>query len=123
MRPLTLLLTALFAVGAHAAEPRITRDIPYAEPANPRQMLDVYAPAAGNDVPVILWIHGGGWRRGDKASVQLKPAAFVERARTVARSARMVDMGPLDHAMLRERRRWNEFAAGAVAELIGSPTL
>ena len=79
MRPLMLLLTALFTVGAHAAEPRIARDIPYAEPANPRQMLDVYAPAAGNDLPVILWIHGGGWRRGDKASVQLKPAAFVER--------------------------------------------
>ena len=79
MRLLTLLLTALFAVGIHAAEPRITRDIPYAEPANPRQMLDVYAPAAGQDLPVIFWIHGGGWRRGDKASVQLKPAAFVER--------------------------------------------
>lgn len=76
---LALLLSACFASNAPAAEPRITRDVPYVEPANPRQMLDVYAPAEGKDLPVILWIHGGGWRRGDKASVQLKPAAFNER--------------------------------------------
>lgn len=79
MRTLALLLTAVLASIASAAEPRVTRDIPYAEPANPRQMLDVYAPAEGKDLPVIVWIHGGGWRRGDKASVQLKPAAFNER--------------------------------------------
>ena len=79
MRTLALLLTAVFASIASAAEPRVTRDVPYAEPANSRQMLDVYAPAEGKDLPVIVWIHGGGWRRGDKASVQLKPAAFNER--------------------------------------------
>lgn len=79
MRTLALLLTAVFASIASAAEPRVTRDVPYAEPANPRQMLDVYAPAEREDLPVIVWIHGGGWRRGDKASVQLKPAAFNER--------------------------------------------
>lgn len=79
MRMLALLLTAFFASHTPAAEPRITRDVPYAEPADPRQMLDVYAPASGRGLPVIVWIHGGGWRRGDKASVQLKPAAFVER--------------------------------------------
>lgn len=79
MRTLALLLTAVLASIASAAEPRVTRDIPYAEPADPRQMLDVYAPAEGKDLPVIVWIHGGGWRRGDKASVQLKPAAFNER--------------------------------------------
>lgn len=61
--------------------------------------------------------------RADRVTSFGNTAAFVERARTVARSAQMVDMGPLDHAMLRERRRWNEFAAGAVAEIIGSPTL
>ncbi|MBA4015805.1 MAG: alpha/beta hydrolase [Pirellula sp.] len=79
MRSLPLLLAAILAAHTHAAEPRIVRDVPYAEPANPRQMLDVYAPAEGKNLPVIVWIHGGGWRRGDKASVQLKPAAFNER--------------------------------------------
>ena len=50
-------------------------------------------------------------------------AAFVQRARSVARSARMIDMGPLDHAMLRERERWNRVALESTAEIIASPTL
>ena len=37
-----------------------------------------YAPAKGEDHPVVFWIHGGGWRKGDKAGVQSKPEAFVE---------------------------------------------
>jgi acetyl esterase/lipase len=37
---------------------------------DPRQVLDVYLPPRphrGNDAPLILMIHGGGWHRGDKA--------------------------------------------------------
>jgi acetyl esterase/lipase len=51
----------------------------YAEPKNERQTLDVYAPSAGKDLPVVLWIHGGGWKAGNKSSVQKKPQAFVDR--------------------------------------------
>jgi arylformamidase len=29
--------------------------------------LDVYPLAAGCDAPVLVWVHGGGWRVGDKA--------------------------------------------------------
>jgi arylformamidase len=39
----------------------------------------VYAPAEGKDHPIVLWIHGGGWRQGDKRGVQKKPEAFVEK--------------------------------------------
>jgi arylformamidase len=47
---------------------QVLRDIAYG--AHPRQRLDVYrAPAAGDDAqPVIVMVHGGGWRFGDKAS-------------------------------------------------------
>ena len=72
---LFLLLTSPLS----AAEPNVQRDIAYCEPRNERQTLDVYAPAEGEDHPVVLWIHGGGWRRGDKANMQHKPRAFVER--------------------------------------------
>lgn len=69
----------LLASSAAAAEPRIQRDIPYAEPKNERQTLDVYAPANGKDHPIVFWIHGGGWRRGEKSGVQRKPQMFVEK--------------------------------------------
>lgn len=62
-----------------AAEPVVHRDLAYAEPKNERQTLDVYAPAEGKDHPVVLWIHGGGWRQGDKRGVQKKPQAFVDK--------------------------------------------
>ena len=57
----------------------VKRNIPYAEPANERQMLDVYAPENAKNLPVVFWIHGGGWQGGDKTSVQAKPKAFVDK--------------------------------------------
>jgi acetyl esterase/lipase len=36
---------------------------------DPKQSLNVYVPAAiANDrpLPVVIWVHGGGWRHGDK---------------------------------------------------------
>lgn len=75
------LIIALFfsAAVVFGAEPRIQRDVPYAEPKNARQTLDVYAPPNANNRPIVFWIHGGGWVRGDKSEVKTKPAAFVDR--------------------------------------------
>ena len=68
---------------ATAAEPRVVKDVAYAEPKHERQTLDVYAPvespAKGAGRPVVFWIHGGGWQRGDKADVKHKPQALVDR--------------------------------------------
>ena len=43
--------------------------------------LDLYGPerVAGPVRPVVLFVHGGGWRHGDKANIGEKPAAFVSR--------------------------------------------
>ncbi len=57
----------------------LTRDLPYATPANPRQMVDVYAPEGAKNLPVVFWIHGGGWESGDRTAIQVKPQAFVEK--------------------------------------------
>ncbi len=45
----------------------VTRDIAYIKNGHERQKLDVYVPAnAEAKLPLIVWIHGGGWRSGDK---------------------------------------------------------
>jgi arylformamidase len=72
-------LSILFAFVTVARAENVKRNIPYAEPANELQMLDVYAPENAKGLPVVLWIHGGGWQRGDKASAHVKPKAFVDK--------------------------------------------
>lgn len=44
---------------------RVMRDVPYGDDA--RQRFDVYLPAKAQEAPVIVLVHGGGWRLGDKA--------------------------------------------------------
>jgi len=53
----------------HAAvEPIAAADLAYGP--DPRHRLDLYLPAgrSGGPVPVVLWVHGGGFLRGEKAS-------------------------------------------------------
>lgn len=80
MRRLSLIALCVASMalqGAAQTPPRVERDIPYAEPRNERHLLDVYAPANGSKLPVVVWVHGGGWMRGSKEEVDQKPAAFV----------------------------------------------
>jgi arylformamidase len=53
-------------------------DIPYAEPANEKQVLDIYTSDGAKNLPVVFWIHGGGWMVGDKTEVKIKPKVFTE---------------------------------------------
>lgn len=72
-------LFVAFALASEIHAQDIKRDIPYADPAHERQVLDVYSPVGAKNLPVVFWIHGGGWQAGDKSSVQLKPQVFVEK--------------------------------------------
>ncbi|MED5619064.1 alpha/beta hydrolase [Ideonella sp. BN130291] len=38
---------------------------------DPAQRLDVYRPVDAKGAPLILYLHGGGWRNGDKAMPQM----------------------------------------------------
>ena len=79
MRPMRHVISALIVIVACAPTAyaqHVTRDIPYAT-ASPRQVLDVYAPDGAKNLPVVFWIHGGGWQAGDKTMVALKPNAFM----------------------------------------------
>jgi acetyl esterase/lipase len=71
------LLFVAVACFAEAQAQTVTRDIPYAT-THERQVLDVYAPVGATNLPVVFWIHGGGWQSGDKSMVALKPKAFMD---------------------------------------------
>lgn len=75
----TIALYLLLATSALAVEPKVDRDVPYVEPKTERQTLDIYAPPEAKQLPVVFWIHGGGWQTGDKSSVKHKPQAFVDK--------------------------------------------
>jgi triacylglycerol lipase len=55
-------------------------DIPYG--SDPLQKLDVYAPAnaKGKSLPVLLFVHGGGFTRGDKRAGSGYPQNITEWA-------------------------------------------
>jgi acetyl esterase/lipase len=73
----TALAFLLLVSVAHAQN--LKSNLPYANPAQDRQVLDIHAPDNAKDFPVVFWIHGGGWQTGDKTDVQIKPRVFAER--------------------------------------------
>lgn len=79
-RRLLFLLVGVLPLGVAQSVPLVTRDVPYVEPKNERQSLDIYSPAGvGTNHPVVVWVHGGGWMRGGKHEVDSKPAAFMQK--------------------------------------------
>jgi arylformamidase len=68
-----------FAAPVAGAEPKVHRDLAYADPKSDKQTLDVYCSEMGKALPVVVWIHGGGWQAGDKKDVDRKPQAFVDK--------------------------------------------
>ncbi|MGD0078390.1 MAG: alpha/beta hydrolase [Sedimentisphaerales bacterium] len=71
--PLALILS--FAVLVKAEEsttpeanegPTAYRNIPYVTNGHERQKLDLYLPKDGNNLPLIIRIHGGAWLGGSK---------------------------------------------------------
>ncbi len=44
----------------------VHRDLPYVTDGHERQKLDLYLPKAEEELPLIIWIHGGAWLAGSK---------------------------------------------------------
>jgi acetyl esterase/lipase len=61
--------TTLFYWKAKLPDSQIQRDIPYrAGSTLPKHQLDLFLPT-GTNWPVLIFIHGGGWTKGDKSLV------------------------------------------------------
>lgn len=97
------------------------RNIPYLDDGHERHVLDIYAPANARGLPVVFWIHGGGWQTGDKTSVQEKPRAFNERGfvfvSTNYRLLPHVDM----ETIIRDVAKSLRWVHGHIAEHGGDP--
>jgi acetyl esterase/lipase len=93
MTRLVLFLVAFFFVGhgrANGLEPLL--NVPYG--SHPRQVLDFYPAKSETPTPVVFYIHGGGWRGGDKKT---NPQAFLaEGISVVAINYRYVQNGADD---------------------------
>ncbi len=77
----TAVTVAMLSLVNVASAQKLTADIQYVENGHERQVLDVYTPekATTESLPVMFWIHGGGWQVGDKSDVALKPKVLTER--------------------------------------------
>ena len=57
-----MLTILILASPLFAAEPKAFLNIPYTETKNEKQTLDLFAPPDAKNLPIIFWIHGGGWQ-------------------------------------------------------------
>jgi len=71
-----LLLTC--AATSSAAELETMLNVPYG--SHPRQVLDFYPAASETPTPVVFYIHGGGWRGGDKKT---NPQVYLDNGISV----------------------------------------
>ena len=81
LRPVSALVLPLLLLCTGAIAQKLTSDVPYVENGHERHVLDIYTPEkpGGERLPVMFWIHGGGWVVGDKSDVAIKPKVLTER--------------------------------------------
>jgi arylformamidase len=116
------ILLVLFTVASASLAQTIKRDIPYTTQTDDKRTLDIYAPAGAKNLPVVFWIHGGGWQAGDKSDVKIKPQWFMGRGfvfvSTNYRLLPAVDMGTL----IRDVAQSLRWVQDHIAEYGGDPS-
>jgi acetyl esterase/lipase len=62
----------------------IHRDLAYVANGHPRQKLDLYLPSAGQNLPLLIWVHGGAFRMGSKEGLEFDPVPLAYLAQGYA---------------------------------------
>ena len=100
----------------------VKKDIPYTNEHDQNRTLDIYSPSGAAKLPVVFWIHGGGWQTGDKSDVKGKPQWFMNRGfvfvSTNYRLLPAVDMGTL----IRDVAQSFRWVQDHIAEYGGDPS-
>lgn len=65
-----------------AADKMLLVDLEYGRVGERRLLLDLYLPPDRTPAPLIVWVHGGAWRAGSKASPPI--TALVNRGYAIA---------------------------------------
>ncbi len=121
MNRILLLLTIVVLLPGSLIAGNIQKDVRYAESGHERHVLDVYAPDGAKGLPVVFWIHGGGWQAGDKSDVKSKPRMFNDKGFVfVSTNYRLlpdVDMGTIVRDVARSLRWVHEH----ISEYGGDP--
>ena len=76
-----------FVTASHGQMPGVKaqRDLLYVEGGHERQKLDLYLPEkAEGPLPLIIWVHGGGWQNGSKDGCPPLRAGYVAHGYAVA---------------------------------------
>ncbi|MCB1279068.1 alpha/beta hydrolase fold domain-containing protein [Prosthecobacter sp.] len=70
---------------AQTAGVKAHRDLVYVEGGHERNKLDLYLPeTAEGPLPLLIWVHGGGWQNGSKDGCPPLRGGYVERGYAVA---------------------------------------
>jgi acetyl esterase/lipase len=77
-RVLPLVALLLAGLAARAEEPKKLIGVAYGK--HPRQVLDFFQAKSEKPTPVVFYIHGGGWRAGDKKT---NPQPFLDKGISV----------------------------------------
>jgi acetyl esterase/lipase len=76
-RILFLVLAAAWAAPAESDDAQVHRGLVYSKPGGTELKLDLFLPRKGRKPrPAVVWIHGGGWRKGSRTRC---PAKFLTK--------------------------------------------
>ncbi len=79
MKRIVFLIALIFLAQQSRAE-ELKQSLNVAYGSHPRQVLDFYPAKSDKPTPVVFYIHGGGWRGGDKKT---NPKAFLDKGISV----------------------------------------
>ena len=81
--PLATLIAADVPPKPNAQAVSAFLDLPYVDGGKAAQCLDLFLPSSSSvPVPLLIWIHGGGWREGDKRGHPMR--AFADQGFAIA---------------------------------------